>query len=42
LFKAEAGRGAVVVRNLATSEQLEVPREQVVAWIVEHRGATAS
>jgi histidyl-tRNA synthetase len=41
LFKEEAGRGAVVVRNLATSEQLEVPREQVVAWIVEHRRATA-
>jgi histidyl-tRNA synthetase len=40
LFKEEAGRGAVVVRNLVTSEQLEVPREQVVAWVVEHREAT--
>jgi histidyl-tRNA synthetase len=42
LFKDEAARGAVVVRNLATSEQVEVPREQVTAWIVEHRRSTPS
>ena len=42
LFKEEAGRGTVVVRNLQTSEQVEVPREQVTAWVAEHRGAAGS
>jgi histidyl-tRNA synthetase len=36
LFKDEAARDAVVVRNLETKEQVEVPREQAVAWLVEH------
>jgi histidyl-tRNA synthetase len=36
LFKDETARDAVVVRNLETKEQVEVPREQAVAWLVEH------
>jgi histidyl-tRNA synthetase len=36
VFKDETARDAVVVRNLETKEQVEVPREQAVAWLVEH------
>jgi histidyl-tRNA synthetase len=41
LFKDEASRGTVVMRDLATKEQVEVPREQAVAWVVEHRDERA-
>jgi histidyl-tRNA synthetase len=42
LGRDEASRGAVAVKDLTSGEQLEVPREQVAAWIrmrLEERGS---
>jgi len=33
LAPKEAARGAVAIKDLATGDQLEVPREQVAGWI---------
>jgi histidyl-tRNA synthetase len=36
LAPKEAGRGAVAVKDLATGDQLEVPRQQAAGWIRVH------
>ncbi len=41
LFKKEAERGVVIARDLASGDQVEVPREQVVGWVAEHTRAAA-
>jgi histidyl-tRNA synthetase len=33
LAPKEAERGTVVVKDLATGDQLEVPREQIAGWL---------
>jgi histidyl-tRNA synthetase len=34
--RQEMGRGAVAVRDMASSEQIEVARSRVVSWLYEH------
>jgi len=38
----EAGRGVVAVKDLATSEQVEVPHEQVAGWLLARQEARES
>ena len=38
--RAEMEKGAVAVRDMQSGEQVEVPRNRVVAWLHEHLGTT--
>jgi histidyl-tRNA synthetase len=37
LGRDEVGRGAVAVKDLATGDQVEVPREQLAGWLQQRR-----
>jgi histidyl-tRNA synthetase len=38
--RAEMEKGAVAVRDMDSGEQVEVPRNRVVAWLHEHLDTT--
>ena len=42
LGRAEAERDAVAVKDLRSGEQVEVPRDALVAWLLSRREEEAS
>jgi histidyl-tRNA synthetase len=37
LGRAEAARAAVAVKDMTSGEQVEVPRQQLAAWLLDRR-----